>query len=304
MADRLSPHYIELVCDAALKCYWRRNALASFLRRCGISQSRLATWSAEERKRDFLTRLFPDLEGTDAGIRLINTMADALVQQSTFPDLEGWEDSDFKKEQARKAVSALKEFLREQKDAAATERERAASRTRASKIQAEAQKRQMSLDKFSERLAQLSIRLGTQQAGYDFQDWFYDVAEFFEVVARRPYVSGGRQIDGSVSVDGTTYLVELKFTSEQADAIDIDTFHRKVTSKADNTMGIFLSISGFSSVAIEGASGPKTPLLLFDHSHVYRLLGGGINFVELITRVRRHCSQTGQAFLKIEDFGG
>jgi hypothetical protein len=220
------------------------------------------------------SRLFPDLEGTDAGIRLINTMADALVQQSTFPDLEGWEDSDFKKEQARKAVSALKEFLKEQKDAAATERERAASRTRASKIQAEAQKRQMSLDKFSERLAELSTRLGTQQAGYDFQDWFYDLAEFFEVIARRPYISGGRQIDGSVSVDGTTYLVELKFTAEQADATGIDTFHRKVTSKADNTMGIFLSISGFSSVAIEGASGPKTPLLLFDHSHVYRLLGG------------------------------
>jgi hypothetical protein len=58
MADRLSPHYIELVCDAALKSYWRRNALASFLRRCGVSQSRIATWSVEESKRDLLTRSY------------------------------------------------------------------------------------------------------------------------------------------------------------------------------------------------------------------------------------------------------
>ena len=34
----------------------------------------------------------------------------------------------------------------------------------------------------------------------------------------------------------TTYLVELKFTTDQAVAPDIDTFYKKVTTKADNTM--------------------------------------------------------------------
>jgi hypothetical protein len=51
-------------------------------------------------------------------------------------------------------------------------------------------------------------------------------------------------------------------------------FYHKVQEKADNTMGIMVSISGYSSTAIDAASGPRTPLLLLDHSHLYLLLTG------------------------------
>lgn len=231
-------------------------------------------------------------------------MADALVQQTAFPDLDGWEDSSRKKELAGKAVAALKEYRQRQQQKADEERDREANRRRTQAIREEIRARQMSLQKFTDRLTGLSARIGTQQAGYDFQDWFYDFADFSEIVARRPYVSGGRQIDGSVTVDGTTYLVELKFTKEQSNAADVDSLNKKVTTKADNTMGIMISISGYSSVAISEASGPKTPLLLLDHNHIYMLLGGTISFEELVCRVRRHCSQTGEAYLPVHEFGG
>jgi hypothetical protein len=77
-----------------------------------------------------------------------------------------------------------------------------------------------------------------------------------------------------VTVQGTTYLNELKFTTDQARAPDVDVFYHKVQEKADNTMGIMVSISGYSSTAIDAASGPRTPLLLLDHSHLYLLLTG------------------------------
>ncbi len=304
MPEHLPPIYLELVCDAALKSYWRHQALWSFLRRCGVKEQFLATWVKPESKRQFLNRLFPQLEMTPAGIRLINRMADFLAQQTTFPDLEGWEDEEIKKELARKAVDALKEYVANQHRQADKTREAKAAQARALSIQEEARKREMDLQKFTQKLAGLSKRLGTQQAGYDFQDWFYELVAFFEIVCRRPYTADGRQIDGSVTVDGTTYLVELKFTTQQADATDIDTFHRKVSSKADNTMGIMVSISGFTATALKEASGPKTPLLLFDHNHIYAVLGGSMTFEEMVCRVRRHCSQTGEAYLNIRDFGG
>jgi hypothetical protein len=303
MVIQLPPHYIDLVCDAALKSFWRRGALWTFLRRCGISEQLLATWDAHESKRQFLTRLFRRLESNDAGSRTINTIADALSQQSTFPDLDGWEDSEHKRDLAKAAVSALKEYKRSQQEDADAERARGEVRRRATEIRAEALKRQGSLQKFSDRLSGLSKKLGTQQAGYDFQDWFYDLVEFSEIVGRRPYVVDGRQIDGSITVDGTTYLVELKFTGAQAGAPDVDTFYKKVSSKADNTMGILVSICGFSSVAIDEASGPKTPLLLLDHGHIYMLLAGSIKFDELVCRIRRHSSQSGRAYLAAADFG-
>lgn len=303
MRTQLAPHYLDLVGDAALKSYWRRKAFWTFLRRCGVSESFLATWEKDESKRDLLNRLFPKIEANgDAGIRLFNRMADSLIQQTAFPDLEGWEDTEQKKKDATRSVAALKEYRNSQRQEAEQERDRKAARKRAEEIQEEIRRRTLDLEKLSNRLTELSKSLGTQEAGYGFQDWFYDVADFFEVVNRKPYSSNGRQIDGSITVDGTTYLLELKFTREQSGSSDIDSLHKKVTSKADNTMGIMVSISGYSSTAITEASGPKTPLLLLDHSHIYMLLGGSISLEELISRVRRHCSQTGEAYLSVHAF--
>lgn len=303
MRTTIPPHYLELVADAALKSYWRKRALALFLRRCGVKESFLGTWQSEESKRDFLYRLFPKLEDSgDAGLRLVHRMADALIQQTSFPDLAGWEDSQQKIVDATAVVAALRTYRKAQQVQAASEKERAETRKRAAEINAEIRARALDLSKLEEELVELSKGLGTTAAGYGFQDWFYKLADYYEVPNRRPYVVDGRQIDGSITVDGTTYLVELKFTREQSDAPDIDSFFKKVHGKADNTMGVMFSISGYSSVAKQEASGPKGLLLLFDHSHIYMLLHGACSLAELIGRVRRHASQTGEAYLEPRGF--
>ncbi len=280
MRDQLPPHYLELVADAALNSYWRKRTLRTFLRRCGVSESFLSSWASEETKRDLLNRLFPKLEKTgDSGIRLINRMADAMIQQTSFPDLRGWEDSEQKIDNAKRAIAALKQYRDQQRNEAEQEREIKATRKRAEEVQKEIRRRQDDLQKLSDSLTELAKNLGTQRAGYDFQKWFYDLADYFEVINRRPYVTAGRQIDGSITVDGTTYLIELKFTREQSDSPDIVSLHKKVSSKADNTMGILVSISGYASVAISEASGPKTPLLLLDQNHIYLLLNGSLTWM-------------------------
>jgi hypothetical protein len=229
-------------------------------------------------------------------------MADALIQQTSFPDLAGWEDSQQKIVDATAVVAALRTYRKAQQVQAASEKERAETRKRAAEINAEIRARALDLSKLEEELVELSKGLGTTAAGYGFQDWFYKLADYYEVPNRRPYVVDGRQIDGSITVDGTTYLVELKFTREQSDAPDIDSFFKKVHGKADNTMGVMFSISGYSSVAKQEASGPKGLLLLFDHSHIYMLLHGACSLAELIGRVRRHASQTGEAYLEPRGF--
>lgn len=298
MGSTVPPYYLELVSDAARKSFWRKGKLATFLRRCHISEKFLSTWHEDESKRDFLDRLFPLLESEgDRGLRLINEMADALIQQTTFPDLQGWEDSNQKIADAKAAIAALREYRESQRQQAASARELRAARERAQAIQQDIKARQTSLFALDQELKGLLPLLGTQEGGYKFQDWFFKLADHFEAVARRPYMSGGRQIDGSVSVEGTTYLSELKFTNEQSDATDVDSLLAKVNSKADNTMGVLFSISGFSSVAKKQASGSRGLLLLFDHSHLYLMLAGLCTLQELIARVRRYAAQTGEAYL-------
>ncbi len=301
MAERLPPHYVQLVWEATHKAFWRRQSLHDFLRRCGVKESLLATWSADESKRDFLNRLFPKLEVTDAGVRLLTSMADSIADMRTFPDLEGWEESARMKEDAAKAVSALRLYLNKAKEDAAEERARAETRKRASEIREQQIRQQQDLTKLSDRLNALVPQLGTAEGGYAFQSWFYDLVAYFELSHRRPYNVEGRNIDGSVTVDGTTYLVELKFPAEQAGAPDVDVFRRKVESKADNTMGIMISMSGYSDPAVKAAGGDRSPILLLAHQHLYAVLGGVLKLHELIGRVRRHASQTGRALFTLDE---
>ena len=297
MNQQLPSHFLDLVHDALLKSFWRRRALLAFLRRHRISESFLASWDNSESKRDFLARLFPKLESSQKGPLVIKKMAISLAEQVKFPDLEGWEDSDAKIKAASEAVDALKAYLeRERHSAEEQKAQEEIKRVARERREKEISKTQ-SLEKLSERLTQLSKQIGEQSAGYLFQDWFYDLIQYFEVESRRPYVSAGRQIDGSVTIEGTTYLTELKFTSAQAAVTDIDSLRAKLNDKADNTMAIMVSISGYSSTAIAGASGSKTPLVLMDYNHLFLLLNGGWKFDELVSRLRRHASQTGQAFL-------
>jgi len=304
MAIKVTPHLVQLTYEAALKSFWRRDSLRKFLRQSHVAEAHLATWAEDESKRQFLDRTFAALQRGDKGKAVLGEMALFLAEQTTFPDLRNWEDSAVKIQDATKAVAELKQLIARQTEEVRTEREREAAKAKAREERQAVQRARTSLDQLMQRLNELAPQMGTSPGGYAFQDWFYDFVSFSEVDHRRPYVVSARQIDGSVTIDGTTYLVELKFTADQAGGPDIDVFRGKVESKADNTMGLFLSMAGYSSVAVSEASGKKTTLLLLDASHMYLILTGGMHFSEVIRRLRRHASQTGESFLPVASFGG
>jgi len=300
----LTPHFIDLVQDALLKSFWTKKALRNFLRRSHVSDNFLSQLPDDEKKRDWLDRLFPKLEGTEKGQALIQQMARSLADQTSYPDLAHWEDSAEKTRAAKDAVDSLKDYLARKDDDREQEQEAAKRRRASEEQQQNAIRSKTDLATLKSRLDILCQDLGTQQGGYSFQEWFYDLMDYFDVDNRRPYVASGRQIDGSLTIDGTTYLVELKFTANQSDATDIDSLLNKVNGKADNTMGILVSMSSFSSVAKSGSSFARSPLLLLDHSHLYMVLGEIISFPDAVRRIRRHSSQEGKAFLSVSEFGG
>jgi hypothetical protein len=299
----VTPNLVSLAYDAALKSFWRKQALRKFLKQCGISESFLATWAADESKRVFLDRLFAKLQGIKKGATVIARMAKALAEQTHFPDLENWEDSEEKLKQARLSVEQLRAYLAQRQRETEEANDRAERLECARKRRAGIQRSQVDLQRLGDRLDELASRCGQQQAGYDFEHWFFDLLDFSEIVNRRPYWHGGRQMDGSLTLSDTTYLVDLKFTTGQAAPADVDTFRRKVQEKADNTMGIMVSMGGYSSVARGVASGARTPLLLLDHAHLYLVLRGTLSVAEVVERVRRHASQTAEAYLSADNFG-
>jgi hypothetical protein len=301
MSQSLPSHFIDLVRDALLKSFWRKPTFRQFLSRHRVKDSFLATISSEETKRETLNRLFPKLEKTDEGRLAIKQMAVSLSDQIAFPDLMGWEDEALKLRDARDAVATLKKYVNLVQADEAKERDRQKKRENAQNNRKLKIAEAATVESLAAELTNLVPAQGTPDGGYKFQDWFYRLADFFEVECRRPYTTGGRQIDGTITIEGTTYLVELKFTASPSDATDVDSLLAKLGNVADNTMGLMVSMSGYSSVAVKQASGKKTPLILLDASHVMLLLHSGWKFGELIARLRRHVSQTGEAFLEVAD---
>lgn len=304
MAAKITPRLIELTYEAALKSYWRKNALRKFLRASHVADSFISSWASDESKRELLDRLFQKLQTTDKGKAVISQMARSLSEQATFPDLRNWEDSNEKTQDAHKAVQELKAYLKQQNKEIRTEKDRKEAQVKARKQREKIQRSLTDKSKLQTKLDAMHSTVGTQEGGYEFETWFYELLDFSEITNRKPYKTAGRQIDGSLTHDGTTYLVELKFTKGQSGATDIDSLKAKVNKMADNTMGIMVSISGYSSVAINDASGSKSTLLILDASHLYLFLSGAMSFSNIISRVRRHASQTGEAYLPANKFNG
>ncbi|EMW8743717.1 TPA: hypothetical protein ACYRTT_003673 [Escherichia coli] len=299
-----TPVLITLVYEALLRSFWRKPALKKFLLSSHISESFISTWREDESKRNFLDRLFPKLQSSAKGKNVICHMAVNLSEQTSFPDLKGWEDSLQMIQSATDAIKDLKNYITKQNEEHQTEKEKQEFRARAEKERTEIKRSETDLMKLKNEFECLHNEIGTQNGGYAFEKWFFKLVDYCEIVCKKPYKTNGRQVDGAITIDGTTYLVELKFQKTQSDAIDIDSLKAKVNKMADNTMAVMISVSGYSSVAITESSGSRTPLLLLDYSHLYLFLSGGMRFDEIITRIRRHSSQTGESYLSVNSFGG
>lgn len=304
MAAIITPRLIELTYEVALNSYWRKNALRKFLRASRISDNFVSSWGHDESKRELLDRLFQKLLTTDKGKAVIFQMARSLSEQTSFPDLRNWEDSDEKIQIANKSVLELKHYLKKQDENLKNEKQKKEVQERYREERVKTQRSLTDKTKLKDNLESMFSKLGTQEGGYSFEKWFYELLDFCEITNRKPYKTDGRQVDGSLTLEGTTYLVELKFTKNQADATVIDSLKAKVNKVADNTMGIIISMSSYSSVAIKDASGSKTTLLILDANHLYLYFSGALTFSDIILRIRRHVSQTGEAYLPVNKFDG
>lgn len=110
MKSRLTPYFIELLYDAALKSFWRKAALRRFLREVGVKDTFLTSLH-EDTKREVLVQLFDKLKTHHSREAVFARMAKSLIDQKTFPDLEGWEDSTEKIFAAKQSIKHLKDYV-------------------------------------------------------------------------------------------------------------------------------------------------------------------------------------------------
>lgn len=92
-----------------------------------------------------------------------------------------------------------------------------------------------------------------------------------------------------------------KWQQQLVSADDLDSFAGKLGRKLDNTLGLFISVNGFSEDGVKARSSGRRLMILMDGSDLMAVLEGRIDLVQLLLRKRRKAAETGNIYLKIHE---
>lgn len=141
-------------------------------------------------------------------------------------------------------------------------------------------------------------KLPPHERGFAFERFLNEFFGVFQLNPRSSFRLTGEQIDGSVELDGETYLIEAKWEGEQIGEQELLTFYGKISGKATWSRGIFISHSGFTTDGLVAFSkGRPTNLITFTAQDLYFILDGyeGIylNLDDAIRVKVRYAAETG-----------
>lgn len=140
-----------------------------------------------------------------------------------------------------------------------------------------------SLDGLLERFNHLTAKTDRQAAGIEFELLLSDLFQAFDLAPEEPFRVAGEQMDGAFKLDGEFYLLEAKWVAERVGSKELYAFREKISGKSDFTRGAFISVSGFTSEALEAIVRGKVPkFLMLDGAHIFRVLSGGARLDELL----------------------
>jgi hypothetical protein len=95
---------------------------------------------------------------------------------------------------------------------------------------------------------QASVDGEPHHRGYLLQDLLNRTFDLHGIPVARSFQrnSGGEQIDGAFEMEGWHYIVECRWRSKLADIRELDGLYGQVSRSGRQTMGLFLSINGWS----------------------------------------------------------
>jgi len=134
-----------------------------------------------------------------------------------------------------------------------------------------------------------------RQRGREFEKVLQKVLESEGLQPRIRIRSSGEEIDGSFVLGFGTFLLEAKWHASPLPASQIYAFKGKVDGKLIGTIGIFISISGYSDEAVDALSwGKALNVILFDGDDFEAALDEG--FQKVLLAKLRHAAEEGLVY--------
>lgn len=302
-SKKIAPAALQALKEALTYIYWYKPDLRSFLTQCLDDPSLLSRLNWQEYKRNIVANLVDFLaRNEDRYQRQLLRLITEASRVSDFSHLERLDDGKMKAKRAEEAVAALREQMGGFCDLLADEEEIERRRQRAHEQRMQATAVREKLDELKEEFSALLADQDRQKRGYRLEKILRELFDLFDLDPKASFRITGEQIDGAFSFEGTDYLLEAKWQNDPVPAADLDALAAKLARKLDNTLGLFLSINGFSNDGVQAhSSAGRRLILLMDGGDLMAVLEGRIDLIQLLLRKRREASQTGNIYLTVHE---
>lgn len=302
MSKKIAPAAIQALKEALTLVYWYKSELRSFLSHCISDAEILSRLNWSEYKRNIVATLVDHLVmNEEIYQRDIIRLMSEVSNVADYSHLRKLEDGDRKAAEAKAAVEALRTQLQGYQDIEKEHKETEVRRKQAHRKLMQINAVQDELNNLKAEFCLLTASDNPQGRGFRLEKVLKGLFNLFDLDPKASFRIMGEQIDGAFSFDGTDYLLEAKWQQEPVVANDLDGMAGKLSRKLDNTLGLFLSINGFSDNAIKTHSSGRRLLILMDGSDLMAVLEGRIDLVQLLLRKRRKASETGDIYLRIHE---
>lgn len=298
---KISTQAIIALKDALSVIYWRKKELRQFLELTIENSSIISTidWQ-ENMKYESVSQLIDRMVARKD--IFYNDLLKLFQETSNFNDfshLKYWDEDGKKTKRAKEAVQKLriqtKGFFDKIKELEKAEERRKANLEKIKDSISFSNKLQELKNKFFE----IAINSNPQQRGFQFEKLLNDLFQLFDLDPKSSFKITGEQIDGAFTFDQQDYLLEAKWQKTPVNAGDLYKFGGKISGKLKNTLGLFISLEGFSTDSTETNSSATKSMILMDGQDLMLVLEGRLKLNDLIYIKRRHASQTGEIYYKI-----
>lgn len=295
---KFSPASITALKEALINIYWKKQDLKNFVRLSIENDAIVSTINWEfNRKFESVNELVDrmvarkDMYNDD----LINLIYD-VSNMTDFSHLKRWDDSAIKISKAEESVKRLREFahgyfkVEEEKRALEKRRKKTQEHLRSLKTNQE------QVEYLKQEFFQLTMESNHQKRGRQLEGFLNKLFTLYDLNPKKSFSLADEQIDGAFTFENSDYLLEAKWQKDPVETGDLKKFAGTLNDKLKNTLGLFISIDGFTEGARNFKGTNARTMILMDGMDLNLVLDQRIDLHHLLYRKRRHASETGEIY--------
>ncbi|HTW85909.1 MAG TPA: restriction endonuclease [Candidatus Sulfotelmatobacter sp.] len=269
---------VEAAIQVAGQAFHYKSGLKRLFLRAGVPPAMYERYE-QEMKYVIARNVFADLDerstaGYEIAVRIVQEMCS--IRRIADPSVDA--------AAAKKAIERLKQLanatlISEAEDEVERKRRERLESERLSQLNF----RQKTLGELLLKYGELLREANRQKAGYALEELLEDLFRAYELEYRPSYRAAAQQIDGAFKFEKFDYLLEVKWTQDEAGLEQLVAFKGKVDSKIQSTRGLFLSMNGFRADVVEVFHrGTSTNVILMDGHDLVLILEGRIELPDAL----------------------